>query len=50
MIQASTPSQNKSEFAGSRGNFALAEITTDLVEKKILEVIEEVFSQGSRRG
>ena len=49
-IQASTPSQHKSEFAGQRGNFALAEITTDLVEKKILEVIEEVFSQGSKRG
>ena len=49
-IQASTPSQHKSEFAGSRGNYALAEITTDLVEKKILEVLEEVFSPGLKRG
>lgn len=49
-IQASTPSQHKSEFAGSRGNYALAEITTDLVEKKILEVLEEVFAQGAKRG
>lgn len=49
-IQASTPSQHKSEFAGSRGNYALSEITTDLVEKKILEVLEEVFSPGSKQG
>ena len=49
-IQASTPAQHRSKFEGSRGNFALAEITTDLVEKKILEVLEEVFSQGSKRG
>jgi hypothetical protein len=49
-IQASTPAQHKSDFSGSRGNFALAEITTDLVERKILEVIEEVFLQGAKRG
>jgi hypothetical protein len=49
-IQASTPSQHKSDFAGSRGSYALAEITTDLVEKKILEVLEEVFAQGAKRG
>lgn len=49
-VQASTPSQHKSEFSGSRGIYALAEITTDLVERKILEVIEEVFSQGAKRG
>ena len=48
-IQASTPSQHRSEFAGSRGNHALSEITADLVEKKILEVLEEVFSPGSKR-
>ncbi|MSR24657.1 MAG: hypothetical protein EXR96_06155 [Nitrospiraceae bacterium] len=49
-IQASTPSQSKSEFSGSRGILALTEITTDLVEKKILEVLEEVFAQGAKRG
>jgi len=49
-IQASTPSQHKSEFSGSRGIHALAEITTDLVERKILEVLEEVFAQGAKRG
>jgi len=49
-IQASTPSQHKSDFSGSRGIHALAEITTDLVEQKILEVLEEVFAQGSKRG
>ena len=49
-IHASTPSQHRSEFAGARGNYALSEITTDLVEKKILEVLEEVFSRGSQRG
>lgn len=48
-IQASTPSQNKSEFAGSRGNYALAEITTELVETKVLEVLEEMFCPGSKR-
>jgi hypothetical protein len=48
-IQASTPSQHKSGFAGSRGQYALAEITTDMVEKKILEVIEEVFCPGATR-
>lgn len=48
-IQASTPSQNKSEFAGSRGNYALAEITTELVEAKVLEVLEEMFCPGSKR-
>lgn len=49
-IQASTPSQHKSDFSGSRGIHPLAEITTDLVERKILEVIEEVFAQGAKRG
>lgn len=49
-IQASTPSQHKSEFSGSRGIHGLAEITTDLVERKILEVLEEVFAQGAKRG
>lgn len=43
-IHASTPMQNRRGFAGLRGNFAIAEITTDVVEKKILEVLEEVFS------
>ncbi len=49
-IQASTPSQHKSDFSGSRGIHVLAEITTDLVERKILEVLEEVFAQGAKRG
>jgi len=49
-IQASTPSQHKSEFSGQRGIYALAEITTDLVERKILEVLEEVFCPGAKRG
>ena len=48
-IQASTPAQHRSKFEGSRGNFALSEITTDLVEKKILEVLEEVFCPGVQR-
>ena len=43
-IHASTPLQNKRGFPGQRGSFAASEITTDLVEKKILEVLEEVFS------
>jgi len=43
-IHASTPMQNRRGFAGQRGNYAGTEITTDLVEKKILEVLEEVFS------
>ena len=46
-IQASTPSQHSSGFAGPRGNYAVSEITTDLVEKTLLEVLEEVF--GPRR-
>ena len=48
-IHASTPSQHRSGFAGPRGNYALSEITADLVEKKILEVLEQVFSPGSQR-
>ncbi len=48
-IQASTPAQSKSEFAGLRGNYALAEISTELVEAKVLEVLEEMFSPGSKR-
>ena len=48
-IQASTPAQHRTKFEGSRGNFALSEITTDLVEKKILEVLEEVFCPGAKR-
>ena len=43
-FHASTPMQNKRGFTGLRGNFAASEITTDMVEKKILEVLEEVFS------
>jgi hypothetical protein len=43
-FHASTPMQNRRGFTGLRGNFAASEITTDVVEKKILEVLEEVFS------
>ena len=43
-IHASTPMQSRRGFAGLRGNYAVSEITTDVVEKKILEVLEEVFS------
>ena len=43
-IQASTPSQHRSGFPGARGDYAFSEITADLVEKKILEVLESVFS------
>ena len=42
-IQASTSSQHRSGFAGPRGNYAVSEITTDSVEKTILEVLEDVF-------
>jgi len=46
-IHANAPIRNRSGFAGTRGNFAAAEITTDLVEKKLLEVLAEVFSPVS---
>lgn len=49
-IQASTPAQQKSDFSGQRGIYSLAEITTELVEGKILEVMEEMFCPGSKRG
>lgn len=46
-IHASTPMRNmrhRSGFAGPRGSHAAPEITTDLVQKTIIEVLEEVFS------
>ncbi len=43
-IHANAPIRNRSGFAGSRGHYAASEITTDLVEKKLLEVLAEVFS------
>lgn len=43
-IHASTPLQYRNGFAGLRGNYAASEITPELVEGKILEVLEEVFS------
>ena len=46
-IHASTPIRNRSVFTGSRGSYAAAEITTDLVQKTIIEVLEEVFSPSS---
>ena len=44
-IRASTPIKNRSGFAGARGNYAISEMTTELVEKKLIEVLEEVFAQ-----
>jgi len=41
-IQATTP--NRSGLAGQRGNYAASDITTDMVQKKILEVLQEVFT------
>jgi hypothetical protein len=45
-IHASTPIRNRSGFAGPRGNHAASEITTDLVQKTIIQVLEEVFRPG----
>ena len=45
-VHASTPIRNRSGFAGPRGNHAASEITTDLVQKKIIEVLDEVFGQS----
>jgi hypothetical protein len=42
-IHAITPIKNRSDFAGP-GNYVISEITTDLIEKKILELLEEIFS------
>lgn len=49
-IHASTPMQSRRGFAEQRGNYAASEITTDLVEEKILEVLEEVFSPREQQG
>lgn len=43
-IQATTPIKSRSGLASQRGNYAASEITTGMVQKKILEVLEEVFS------
>ena len=43
-IQATTPIKNRSGLAGQRGNYAASDITTDMVQKKILEVLQEVFT------
>ena len=43
-MHASTPMQNRRASGGLRGNYAASEITTDVVEKQILEVLGEVFS------
>jgi hypothetical protein len=43
-VHAMTPIQNRSGFAERRGTYGVSEITTDLVQKKVLEVLEEVFS------
>lgn len=43
-IQATTSIKNRSGLAGQRGNYAASDITTDMVQKKILEVLQEVFT------
>ena len=43
-INASTPIPNRSGFAGLRRIHAASEITTDLVQKRIIEVLEAVFA------
>jgi hypothetical protein len=44
-IQAETEiKQRKIGVAGQRGNYATSEITTELVQKEILKVLEAVFS------
>ncbi|MBA2253067.1 MAG: hypothetical protein H0W13_10265 [Nitrospirales bacterium] len=43
-IQAMTPIKSRSGLTSQRGNYAASEITTGMVQKKILEVLEEVFS------
>lgn len=43
-IQATTTVKNRSGLAVQRGNYAACEITTDMVQKKILEVLQEVFN------
>lgn len=43
-IQATTPIKSRSGLVSQRGNYAASEITTDIVQKKILEVLQEVFS------
>lgn len=43
-IQATTPIKNRSGLDGQRGNYAASDITTDMVQKKILEVLQEVFT------
>jgi hypothetical protein len=44
-IQAETKIRKRTNnVAGQRGNYAASEITTDLVQKEILKVLEAVFS------
>lgn len=43
-MHANTPIKNRNGFAELRGSYAASEITTDVVQKRILEVLEEVFS------
>jgi hypothetical protein len=43
-IQATTPIKSKSGLATQRGNYAASEITTGMVQKKILDVLQEVFT------
>jgi hypothetical protein len=43
-IHAMTSIKTRRAFAGPRGNYAASEITADLVQKTILEVLEEIFN------
>jgi hypothetical protein len=43
-IHAVTSVKTRRTFTGPRGNYAASEITTDLVQKTILEVLKEIFN------
>jgi hypothetical protein len=43
-IHAATSVKTRRAFVGPRGNYAASEITTDLVQKTILEVLGEIFN------
>lgn len=42
-IQAMTSIKNRIGLVGPRGNYGASDITSELVQKKILEVMQEVF-------
>jgi hypothetical protein len=43
-IQAEIPNKNRNKFAGLRGTYTPPEISADLIHKKLIEVLEEVFT------